>query len=72
MHDEHVVCSRQQHSGGNQKFFSEHVVGHTSIFFCIGIVYVVMDFKQLFFRTARIYMLLCNWGQRFSQNCEFG
>jgi hypothetical protein len=33
MHDEHVACSRQLHGGGNQKFLSKHVVGHTRRFF---------------------------------------
>jgi hypothetical protein len=30
---EHVVCSRQLHGGGNQIFYSEHVMVHTRRFF---------------------------------------
>jgi hypothetical protein len=33
MDDEHVVCSLQLHGGGNQIFYSEHVMGHTRRFF---------------------------------------
>jgi hypothetical protein len=35
-HDEHVACSRQLYGGGNQIFYSEHVMVHTSRFFYVG------------------------------------